>query len=307
MQRKWHDWEIKMLGTDTDREIAKKLKISQSTVRVKRNQLGIRPFHNNRHNWTKAELALLGKVSDVKVSNTIGLNVSSVREKRAALKIKRFDNDRLHIWTVEEVSLLGTMSDTELAKIVGVSSNAVRGRRTREGIKPFSENLWIPELIENLGLVPDEMLGKEYNLKRCIVCRKRILLKIDSYQYVDWETVAPVLTVDNIKEVSIQFCIPISILQQWLRKNGKLPPLTQESQDLTSASILNTETDLEPVETIVGQQIVEMCQAKRHVKVKDLIDVYGESILDTINLLLQNRRLNLHKQDGYSILSCKKI
>ena len=80
----WTPAAIAMLGSATDSKVAKKLGCSASSVKQKREQLGI----SNRSQicrWGLCELNMLGRYSDKEVAKITGRNVASVIAKRKEL------------------------------------------------------------------------------------------------------------------------------------------------------------------------------------------------------------------------------
>src|SRR5579872_1050192 len=53
----WQKWEIEFLGTDIDREVAKRIGRTHRAVAHKREKLGIPPFYDTgpRRKWTENE------------------------------------------------------------------------------------------------------------------------------------------------------------------------------------------------------------------------------------------------------------
>lgn len=97
---------VPLLGTTSDRMLAKKFGISPSVVRFRRSELGIpaydrwskhrankpatsnRPWvHPNTIKWTPEALSLLGKVSDNEVALSLGISRASVLRKRQTLGV----------------------------------------------------------------------------------------------------------------------------------------------------------------------------------------------------------------------------
>jgi hypothetical protein len=82
--RPWQPAEDKLLGTASDRELARRLGRSLSSVRQRMTQLGVQsPL---RH-WTAADDALLGKMLDEAVARRLGRTVRAVSTRRQRLGI----------------------------------------------------------------------------------------------------------------------------------------------------------------------------------------------------------------------------
>jgi hypothetical protein len=85
--------EIDLLGTDTDRAIAKRLRRNPGTVEQKRRKLGIPPFCERREirPFTPNEIALLGTDTDKAVANLLGRNEKTIGFWRRKLGIRPVD------------------------------------------------------------------------------------------------------------------------------------------------------------------------------------------------------------------------
>jgi len=84
--------EIALLGTDTDRAIAKRLRRNPGTVDEKRRKLGIPPFCKppEIRPFTSDEIALLGTDTDKAVAIVLGRSEKTVAFRRRKLGIRPF-------------------------------------------------------------------------------------------------------------------------------------------------------------------------------------------------------------------------
>ncbi|HJZ59345.1 MAG TPA: hypothetical protein VKE74_30650 [Gemmataceae bacterium] len=93
----WTRKEIRLLGTDHDEAIARRIGRSESAVTSKRVDLKIPAFSGwvtSGRAWTDAELALLGTADDDAVAKRIDRTPGAVCQKRLALKIRVFRDRR---------------------------------------------------------------------------------------------------------------------------------------------------------------------------------------------------------------------
>ncbi len=87
----WTARALALLGKGSDRAVAGRLGISETTVCLKRQAVGV-PSCNPRpaFNWTAKRLALLGRRPDTELAREFGLNNNTVLSKRRALGIPRW-------------------------------------------------------------------------------------------------------------------------------------------------------------------------------------------------------------------------
>ncbi len=113
MHAKGINWDAQPLGEVTDKQLAKKLGVTQPAVWYARTCRGIRPFRVGgeierlqtrkeraaehmaaipvlRRRWTKEQLAMLGKCPDAQVGIEVGVSTSSVFQKRKSLGIPAY-------------------------------------------------------------------------------------------------------------------------------------------------------------------------------------------------------------------------
>jgi len=159
------DWsQVEDLGRVSDRAVARRLSVSEPTVRRARQSLGIKPSWQpvSREDFIAAGA---GKATDAEVGERLGLSREAVKERRVALGIKAFDSQRARMrrartearrlaatarreqrkptspigidWDREP---LGKMMDRQLAVALGVSVNAVFAARAKRGIPAFKKS-----------------------------------------------------------------------------------------------------------------------------------------------------------------------
>ena len=132
-QRDWTEKEISLLGTVSDRELARTTRRTLVAVKSKRRALDIPTLDPKQRDWTKKEDTFLGKHSDRQVARRLGRTSSSVQHRRQRLGIPK-PNPLGLPWTDLEHSLLGALPDRVLCRYLGRTLAAVRFRRGDNGI-----------------------------------------------------------------------------------------------------------------------------------------------------------------------------
>lgn len=88
--RPWTDKEVRLLGSMTDRQLAKKLGRSEHAVCVKRHELGVQPFYRRRYFRLPKRLEKqLGKMSDSQLAALAGCTRMHIYRLRRRLGITR--------------------------------------------------------------------------------------------------------------------------------------------------------------------------------------------------------------------------
>jgi hypothetical protein len=90
--RAWPAWQLQLLGTALDEEVAARIGRSPDAVRHMREKQGIP--NPSGHGWTEAELARLGTAPDEEVAAQIGRTPGAVCQKRCLLGIPTFRDRR---------------------------------------------------------------------------------------------------------------------------------------------------------------------------------------------------------------------
>jgi hypothetical protein len=88
LARAWPAWQLQLLGTALDEEVAARIGRTVNAVRVRRTRLGI-PNPGGR-GWTVAELAPLGTAPDEEIAAQVGRTSAAVAQKRCKLGIPTF-------------------------------------------------------------------------------------------------------------------------------------------------------------------------------------------------------------------------
>jgi hypothetical protein len=167
-QRKWTEEEIALLGTDTDRTIARILGLPINVITNKRARLGITCLGQR---WKDHEIALLGTAPDSQLVRKLGKSSSAIHRKREKLGIPAFGVIQ---WTDEMTALLGTASDREIGRKLRIHSSCVQSKRDQLGIPPFVAR-WTRAEIALLGTDTDcniaRLLGRTVMAVK--LCRQR--------------------------------------------------------------------------------------------------------------------------------------
>lgn len=129
----WTAEEDALLGTLTDKEVARRLGYPVTRVARRRKLLRVPSNNPNHRHWTKEEIALLGTRSDREVGLLVNRTLGNVRAKRFELGIP-FCNPRYEIWKPDELALLGKLPDEEVARRTGHSLASVRNARNKRHI-----------------------------------------------------------------------------------------------------------------------------------------------------------------------------
>lgn len=174
----WPAKNLKLLGKLSDYEIARRLKVVPSTIRIKRKALGI-PAQRTIRRWTRAEEKLLGRWSDEEIARRLGRTAISVWHRRCRLNIRLVRRDPFY-WRPEEVSLLGTMTDKQAAKILGRTFHGVTGKRRLSNIPSFTPKPrpWTRREIVLLGKSSDQKVAVQLGRTQATVRWKRSKLGI---------------------------------------------------------------------------------------------------------------------------------
>jgi hypothetical protein len=164
--RKWKRAEDKLLSTARDPEIARPLKRSLTSVRARRQVLGVAALPRYPV-WTRAQNKLLGRAPDSEVALGVNRSTPAVRKQRLKLGIAAFrPMPEYRSWTAAEDKLVGTMRDDKQAKFLGRTLNAVRQRREKILHRPPCEPkcvLWRPD--------EDRLLARPHQQRSCCNAR----------------------------------------------------------------------------------------------------------------------------------------
>jgi hypothetical protein len=173
-RRKWTDEEIALLGTDTDRAIARALGVPIKHVTNERVRRGISCLAER---WKPGQIELLGTAPDAELARKFGKSSSVVWRKREQLGIPVYHEKP---WTAEEIALIGTASDPEVARQIGRPPSCVQSKRDRLGIPAFVVR-WTQAEVSLLGTDNDRNIAKLLGRTETAVKVHRNKLKIPAY------------------------------------------------------------------------------------------------------------------------------
>lgn len=180
----WPPRFARLLGTVTDRELAKRAGLCIRAVSDERRRRKIPPFQSqgNDVRWTRRMIARLGHSPDSVVAAKLGIGRSSVAYKRRVLGIAPFKRGTTPVfrWPGWALRLLGKVSDAALAERLGVSATLVQTRRNALRISPFVPATrpvkWTPKMLAALDKSPDRAVARRFRITVMAVVRKRVEL-----------------------------------------------------------------------------------------------------------------------------------
>ena len=171
----WRPEEDKLLGTNSDATIAKKLGRTPDAIRTRRCALGIPLQHRiGPGEWTRDEEKVLGTVSDAEAARILCRGERGVQLRRQSLGIAAFAQKH-RPWTSREDALLGAMPDRALAKKLRRPLQSIQIRRHRKGIHNSAplRREWTQAEDHLLGTMPDEQLAKKLARPLSIIRKRR--------------------------------------------------------------------------------------------------------------------------------------
>jgi hypothetical protein len=132
----WRPEHMALLGKVSDGELAKRLRTTRTTVRYKRQQLGVPPFQPAPRpiEWTSAMIERLGGASDARVAEELGISVQSVKHKRQELGIPA-TLENLPVERNKKVAALLRLPNTEVKHRTGLDWSTIERLRGELGIE----------------------------------------------------------------------------------------------------------------------------------------------------------------------------
>ncbi len=165
---RWTKKRRALLGTMTDRAVAKRFGIAPSAVTNKRNQLGIEARHPKapRIVWTDEMIERLGKESDEAIGRRYGISSSSVGNQRSKLGIAFKPHPKASVVPTVELQELLERPSKEVRARTGLKWETITNLRAELGIVAASEAelKWTPELVAWLGKDTDEVIASKVGL-----------------------------------------------------------------------------------------------------------------------------------------------
>ena len=156
---RWTRSALKLLGTASDHDVAKKLGFSVTSVGFKRKLLEIPPFVEpvGRINWTDEMITLLGTISDREFVRRFPMGLDTVHQKRKELGIAPHTEPRQMVRRTDTIRRLLRLPNPEVMKRTGLSKTMIIKLRHEFAIRAPSTRRarWTPALVARLGKVPD--------------------------------------------------------------------------------------------------------------------------------------------------------
>lgn len=171
----WTPDAVAMLGKRPDKEVAKTLGLSTSSVYTARTKRGI-PANRMGIIWGAEQIRLLGTDTDSAVAKQLGVKPRQVERKRRELKIEPFTLQEPAVVIPPEFQVkLGKVSDGIIAEALGYSQPAVSMFRRKLGIPAITEPTKPAplEMDAELGKDSDVNIAKRYGVSHTCVWRKR--------------------------------------------------------------------------------------------------------------------------------------
>lgn len=128
---KWIKAHVALLGTDTDRSVAKKVGREVATVASARIRRGI-PSFQKQEPWTDANIAMLGSMPDPVVAARVKRSKESVAAARRARGIAGYAPP-VNDWGVVELEYKRGTAVSEISRITRVSTKTIYKRAKRFG------------------------------------------------------------------------------------------------------------------------------------------------------------------------------
>jgi hypothetical protein len=173
-RRKWTEEELALLGTDSDKLVAKALGLPVNIVKNKRESLGISLLAQR---WNGEQIALLGTAPDGQLALTLRKSPSAIRRQREKLGIPNFV---LKPWTEAEIALIGTASDPEVGRKLGRPAHVVQAKREQLGIPAFFVR-WTTTELALLGTDTDQNIARLLKRTEVAVKVQRNKSRIPAY------------------------------------------------------------------------------------------------------------------------------
>lgn len=163
------DWNAQPLGCVTDKELARRLRVSQPTVGYQRIRRGIPPYCRPI-DWA---LVPLGRVDDEIIAAELDVALATVAKQRRWLESVVRRATAID-WDAQP---LGQMLDRELADQLGIPTLQVAVARLKRGIPSFFRRklrVIVDWDAQPLGEMPDRALAEELGVSERTVQRARL-------------------------------------------------------------------------------------------------------------------------------------
>ena len=129
---RWTPASDALLGTMSDREVARQLCVPITSVRQRQRCLGVPALPAaGQTRWTARMDAWLGRHQDAHVARYLRVAMTSVRNRRKRLQIPAWSARRRLRWSSRMDDLLGVVPDTEVAIMLNLPVATEVARRER--------------------------------------------------------------------------------------------------------------------------------------------------------------------------------
>ena len=177
-RRRWTEAEDSLLGTKSDRALARKLGRTVKAIKARRQAKGVFLVKE----WRPEDDKILGTRPDQQVAMLLGRSEASIAWRRHKLGIPCFHKFRR--WTPEQLALLGQKPDEEVATLTGHPLSSVAIKRLELG-RPKADPIltcWTPEQDRLLGTMPDDEVARRVGRTSMAVQKRRFRLGIACYR-----------------------------------------------------------------------------------------------------------------------------
>ncbi len=220
----WSERALALLGRDSDANVARRLRVSRSTVLLKRLELAI-PSYGRRPapvRWSARMVALLGKVTDAEISRRYGMTKNTVMRKRRELGIPSPLAPRAVARTPALAQILKALPDQDVRREHGLSRSTVRILRRELGIAApeTPDPRWTREWLARLGKELDRTLAGSMGIATWVVTYKRRSLGIPANRPKHLWTADECGLLGRHPDVDVARAVGVSLLAVQLKRRS---------------------------------------------------------------------------------------
>ena len=178
----WTEGMLRLLGDVADGTLGKEYEVSYASVKIRRIEEGIPPYGQEEMDVEPVlPLAVIDQIGNVpdnalaEIHNVSRLNIRIYRALHG-IPLAPYHPAERRVWKKNEDKLLGTMSDGRVAARIGATTGQVMLRRKRLNIPAFGQEAsirWTKSRIDELGLIPDHVLARQWKISQTLVREKR--------------------------------------------------------------------------------------------------------------------------------------
>ena len=149
---------------------------------------------------------LLGSASDKKIAAMYKVSVSPIRSRRVALGIPAYIRGQERDWALIDPLLTSGVSIKDVTLRFNIYGPTLYDRCRKLGIiRPKPEQPCWEEIDPLLGTVPDVELGREFNISKGVIARRRKQLGVAAclkWEIIDWSGIDPYLGRHTDREIA---------------------------------------------------------------------------------------------------------